>query len=150
MPIISWAPNSGPGRRNRSIAIIQGGLTGKAVLVNLVTMTKRRLVLIASFPLAVVVIVGVLAVAPARPGVTKANFDRIELGMTLEEVERIFGRPSDILAGSSKDDPTVFRGWLVSLDSGAAVDFRAECVYAKQWQDRSTIVDRIRRWLHLD
>jgi len=33
----------------------------------------------------------VLALLPARPGVTKANFDRIKVGMTQAEVEAIFG-----------------------------------------------------------
>ena len=113
-------------------------------------MKRRYLIVAVSFAAIACLAVGVLAVLPPRPGVTKANFDRIEIGMTLEEVERIFGRPSDMLAGASKDDPTVFRNWLVSLDSGAAVDFRAERVYAKQWQDRSTIFEKIRRWLHLD
>src|ERR1035438_9324153 len=55
------------------------------------TMTKKRLLLIASLPLVIVVTLGVLAMLPPRPGVTKANFDRIEKGMTRAEVEQIFG-----------------------------------------------------------
>ena len=37
------------------------------------------------------VILAVLTVLPLHPGVTKANFDRIEIGMTLPEVEAILG-----------------------------------------------------------
>ena len=57
--------------------------------------TKRSLLLIASLPLTIAVTLGVLAMLPAifppKPGVTKANFDRIEKGMTMTEVEAIFG-----------------------------------------------------------
>jgi hypothetical protein len=39
--------------------------------------------------------VGLRTVQSARPGVTKVNFDRIQIGMTLEEVEKILGQPRD-------------------------------------------------------
>ena len=45
----------------------------------------------AATALCVGIALGVLAVLPSGPGVAKANFDRIELGMTKAEVERIFG-----------------------------------------------------------
>jgi hypothetical protein len=56
--------------------------------------TGKRLILIASVPLVIVVTLGVLALLPPddRPGVTKANFDRIEKWMTKAQVEEIFGR----------------------------------------------------------
>jgi hypothetical protein len=54
--------------------------------------TKRRLFLIASLPLAIAFLFGVLAMLPEGPGVTKANFDKVEKGMTLAEVEQIFGK----------------------------------------------------------
>ena len=56
-------------------------------------MTKKRLALLAVLPLTVAVIVGVLAMLPPRPGVTKADFDRIMEGMDRTEVEAIFGKP---------------------------------------------------------
>jgi hypothetical protein len=40
-------------------------------------MTKKHLLLIASLPVAIAVTFGVVALLPPRPGVTKANFDRI-------------------------------------------------------------------------
>jgi hypothetical protein len=59
-------------------------------------MKKRgRLLLIASLPLAVAVVFGALAMLPAPLGVTKANFDRIENGMTKPEIECIIGLPTD-------------------------------------------------------
>ena len=50
-------------------------------------MTKKRVALLAVLPLTVAVILGALEMLPPRPGVTKANFDRIQEGMTLAEVE---------------------------------------------------------------
>ena len=50
-------------------------------------MTKKRLLLIACLPLTVAVTLGVLAMLPPRPGVTKTNFGRMEIGMTRVEVE---------------------------------------------------------------
>jgi hypothetical protein len=35
------------------------------------------------------------ALRPPRPGVTKGNFDRIEIGMTRAEVEEILGPPTE-------------------------------------------------------
>jgi hypothetical protein len=38
-------------------------------------------------------VLGVLALLPPRPGVTKENFDRIEEGMSRAKVEEVFGGP---------------------------------------------------------
>jgi hypothetical protein len=54
--------------------------------------TKKRLLLIAVPPLSIAVTLGVLAMLPPGPGVTKANFDRIEKEMTRAEVEQVFGQ----------------------------------------------------------
>ena len=54
-------------------------------------MTIKRLILLASLPLMIAVALGVLAMLPPGPGVTKANFDRIEKGMTTAQVKEIFG-----------------------------------------------------------
>ena len=74
-------------------------------------MTKKRLLLLAILPLAIAVMFGVLAMLPPSPGVTKANFDRIEDGMTAAEVERIFGRKADAirLQDFPDDDPNEIR-----------------------------------------
>jgi hypothetical protein len=49
--------------------------------------TKKRLLLLAAVPITIAVILGVLSILPSRPGVTKANFDRIEEGMTRAEAD---------------------------------------------------------------
>jgi hypothetical protein len=56
-------------------------LTKRTASGNVGRMTKKRLLLIASLPAAIVVTLGILAVLPAQPGVSKTNFDRIETGM---------------------------------------------------------------------
>jgi hypothetical protein len=50
-------------------------------------MTKKRFYLISAAILVACIgsTVGVLAMMPPRPGVTKANFDRIEVGMTVHD-----------------------------------------------------------------
>jgi hypothetical protein len=105
-------------------------------------MRKRRLLLIASLPLAVAVIVGVLAMMPPRPGVTKINFDRIEEGMTLQEVEQIFGKPGRYTWG----------GYHWQADDGAKVFVVfGNSAGPKTWQDSTeSPLDKLRRWLHLD
>jgi hypothetical protein len=55
---------------------------------------KKRLLAIATILTAVVgAIVLTLALLPPKPGVTKANFDRVANGMSVEEVESVFGDP---------------------------------------------------------
>lgn len=52
---------------------------------------RRRLLLIASLPLAVAVALGALAVLSPRPEVMKANFERIEIGMTEAQTRAFTG-----------------------------------------------------------
>jgi hypothetical protein len=56
-------------------------------------MSKKRRYLISAAVLAacVCIVIGVLAMLPPQTGVTKANFDRIEKGMTEKTVEEMFG-----------------------------------------------------------
>jgi hypothetical protein len=103
--------------------------------------TKTRLFLIASLPLVIAMTLGVLAMLPPSPGVTKAHFDRIEKGMTLGQVEQILGGTQ-----------VPYKGWLWTADDGswAVIAFENDCVAGKEWHDSAeTIPDKIRRWLHL-
>lgn len=54
-------------------------------------MKKRHLITAGVMAACVGLVLGVLAMLPPSPGVTKANFDRIEIGMTMTEVEAILG-----------------------------------------------------------
>lgn len=113
-------------------------------------MTKRRLLLIASLPLTVVVTLGVLAMLPSddRPGVTKANYDRIKRGMTKAEVEEVFGETSDL---GMRLNSAITYEWRHTDGSCAEVTFSLGGLAArKQWHDSNeSFLDRIRRWLHL-
>jgi hypothetical protein len=113
------------------------------------TMTKKRLLLIAALPLAIVVTFGVVAMLPPRPGVTKGNFDRIQNGMTLGEAEEIFGSPCIFLVDAQRPELD-FRGWSSEGWDGdfAKIYFEKDVVASKEWLPEP-ILDKIRRWLHL-
>ena len=58
-------------------------------------MTKKRLLLFAGFLAACVCLpLGVVATLPPGPGVTKVTYDRIEKGMTRNDVNAVFGTPN--------------------------------------------------------
>jgi hypothetical protein len=80
-------------------------------------MTKKRWIVDAGLLAASVCLtLGVLAVLSPRPGVTLANIECIEKGMTLAEVEKILGGPgkrydSDPLFGHVFYDAWGNEGW---------------------------------------
>ena len=39
---------------------------------------------------------GVLAIMASRSGIAKSNFDRLQVGMTIEETEAVFGQKSSL------------------------------------------------------
>lgn len=105
-------------------------------------MTKKRLLLLAALPLVIAMTLGVLVMLPPRPGVTKANFDRIEKGMTKAQVEEIFGGEGQKTEWG--------RYWKSDDGSGAFFQFRDHCVVYGEWYDsHETILDKIRRWLDI-
>jgi hypothetical protein len=112
-------------------------------------MTKKHLLLIASLPLTIAVMLGVLALLPPRPGVTKANFDRIENRMTRAEVEEIFGGRGRPFLG----DDESWMLWEADDGSWVTIVFRDACIADKHWQSwhdsHETVLAKIRRWLHL-
>ena len=113
-----------------------------------------------------------LALQPERPGVTPANIERIEKGMTLAEVEKILGGPgkrydSDPLFGHVFYDAWGNEGWqsgphLIdasrtvfvwghpSEETWVAVYFDdANSVIGKLWRARETFLEMLRRLLRL-
>jgi hypothetical protein len=80
--------------------------------------------------------------ASNQPGVTRANFDRIKEGMTLQEVEQIFGGPGTYTWG----------GYWWQSDDGARVfvEINGDSAGQKSWVDKTeSTLDKLRRWLHL-
>jgi hypothetical protein len=114
---------------------------------------KKRFFLIAILPLTIALTLGVLAMLPPRPGVTKANFDRIQDGMTMAEVEEIFGAYPEFRVGHAGNHKT----WRNPNGSLAHIWFDTDLfgenkvwVSEKEWHDSDeTILDKLRRWLHL-
>ncbi len=103
---------------------------------------------------ATLAIAGGLAVAipmlqPPRPDVTKANFDRIEDGMTEQDIEAISG-PSRGIWKAFQDPSCRQQSDCWERDDGAAayVDFFDGRVSYKRWTESTeTITDKLRRWL---
>jgi len=70
-------------------------------------MTKKRWIVLAGILAACVCLtLAVLALLPPRPGVTPANIERIEDGMTRAEVETILGGPGESLGSYLARYPT--------------------------------------------
>jgi hypothetical protein len=106
---------------------------------------RRRLLLIASLPLAAIVALWVAALLSPRDGVTKANFNRIQKGMTKPEVENIFGQESTMLAPCGRDVANLWRD--SEGDRNAYVFFdKNERVLSTSWIEAS-VSDKIRRVL---
>ena len=118
-------------------------------------MTKKRLLLIAAVPLAIAVILGVLVMLTTRSTVTKANFERIQEGMTRAEVEEVFGEKGE------QELPGIVAAYVWYADDGSwtAIDFVDGCVVRKSWHDSAdgflrparelTFFQKLRLWLHL-
>ena len=98
----------------------------------------------------------ILALLPPRPGVTKANFDRIGEGMTLEQVNAILGPHPDVdITLEPLDTPEhkvhEFRLRWYGSDGVIHVDFGADSIcIGKHWNDSPrTLSEIVRQWLHL-
>jgi hypothetical protein len=108
-------------------------------------MTRKRRYLISAAVLAacVCIVFGVLAMLPAS-SVNKENFDRIQDGMTQEEVKAILGEPRPYpIAGISF--------WI--CDGGAelyiAFDDQKNVKDKLFVPSNETLTDKLRRWLNL-
>jgi hypothetical protein len=109
---------------------------------------KRRYVLCAGVLAACVCLaIAVLAMLPAGPGVSKGNFDRIELGMDVSEVEQLLGGPCAPFHGFVGRETFI---WTGPDGSFALVHVDAKTVIDKSWHpSNESLADKIRRWLHL-
>ena len=106
--------------------------------------------MLAALPLVIVVTLGVLAMLPpnTRPGVTKANFDRIEIGMTKIEVEEIFGEKGIIVKVEKGEAPCLY--WNAGDGAEVWIRFSDDCVNGDMtWSADETFLEKVRSWLHL-
>jgi hypothetical protein len=116
-------------------------------------MTRRRCILLSAAVLAacVGIALGVLAMLLPSRGITKARLDRIQNGMTLAEVEQVFGRPADDEWVSPVSDKQVWKYWERDENSigVAGVCFFEKRVVDTTWTGEETFLDKFRSWLRL-
>jgi outer membrane protein assembly factor BamE (lipoprotein component of BamABCDE complex) len=93
-------------------------------------MTKKWWLAIAAILMfAVLLAIGIPAFMPLTPGVTYANYSRLEKGMTRDEVETVLGKPTQIVCKTRS-------AWKHASDS-IWVDFDKDGrVRASAWNDR--------------
>jgi hypothetical protein len=120
-------------------------------------MNRRRLFVIAGMLMTCVVLtLGALAMLPPRPGVTKANFNRIKKGMTKPEVSAILGKsgfPAFGVGGGG--GYRITETWSANDGAQASVGFewvmgRDEVakVCSMTWRESTeTPLQRVCRWL---
>ena len=87
----------------------------------------------------------VLALLPPRARVTKANYDRIEEGMTREQVEKLLGGRGDEWIG--RNVIVWFNDWdhakvFICFDD-------RDRVVEKTWEPPLTFLERLYDWLGL-
>ena len=110
-------------------------------------MKKKHWLLAAAMLIGLVFLIG--ALLPYRAGVTKANFDRIEDGMSKPEVVEILGEPStDQLVGAGLAIGHTREVWTANEGFvGALIVFDEQVrVFQKDWVDH-TFLGRVRHVL---
>jgi len=97
-------------------------------------MTKKCLIAIFTLEVTIVISFVVIAfVEERRPSVTKANYGRIELGMTCDDVNALFGTPEFALG--ELGEPSMMITWW-GRDGCARIQFDAAGkVSIKHWDD---------------
>ena len=92
-----------------------------------------------------------LASLAELPGITKANFDRIEMGMSREKVEKIFGGKSKPHCGYLTSTNRIGEGWVITDHKYAIIVFdpwQHNEVMDKEWVDyEETLFQKLRRWI---
>jgi hypothetical protein len=93
------------------------------------------------------VAVAIRALLPSGHGVTEANCDRIEHGMTEADLDSHFGKPAHHWIGLGT---IVEKRWICEDGAFAEVTFANGAVIRAQWYESTeTITDKLRRWLSL-
>ena len=113
----------------------------------------RKRLLVAAGTMAGLAGVGlvVLAMLPPAPGVTKLNFDRIEIGMTEADIEALLGRRAEKSElGLAKHGLLEFAWWHGDDKAMVTITLHNGFVDEKRWAaPTETISEKIRRWLRL-
>ncbi len=114
---------------------------------------KYQLLIVGATTAFVGLTLGALAMLPERPGVTKANFDRIKKGMTRAEADAIFGKPA-CWSGASCHASCIliFEEWTGEDGARADFVFHNDVITDDGFWTPSTetIGDKLRRWLRIN
>lgn len=112
-------------------------------------MAKRHLICAGLLAACFALVLAVLASLPIRAGVTKAHYDGIEEGMTLAEVEEVFGKEGVVFHGYP--NITALAYCWENEDRSFAIlffDDNRKVVEKAKWGDSTeNIGDKIRRWI---
>jgi hypothetical protein len=110
---------------------------------------KRNMVAACIVAAGIIAMLAVLTTLPESP-VSKATYERIEKGMTMDEVQAIVGMPpTDDLDARSSHRTTTFAWWTNPDGSGfhVIIDER-DGVCDKTWIDSTeTIGEKLKRWV---
>ena len=120
-------------------------------------MKKRYLISSSILALFVGLVLVVLSMLPARPGVTKSNFGRIERGMKFGDVNAIFGKIHGLdelplqPAMPGNQNVQFVLAWASDDGAMAIIAFENEVVIGTTWQDSTeTVFAKVRRSIGLD
>jgi hypothetical protein len=118
-------------------------------------MKRRYLIAACILATGIIAVLAVLVTLP-ETGVTKAKFERVEQGWTVEAIESEFGMPATETVGytlSTGDEHVdviyVWKRWRNEDGSGADVCVtRGGIVYGKEWRDsEETMGQKLKRWV---
>jgi hypothetical protein len=71
--------------------------------------------------------------------------------MTTKYVEQVFGQKGTPVFEGEMEANICWMDWQASDGSGVTVVFENNCVVDKAWGDaEEALLDKLRRWLHLD
>lgn len=88
------------------------------------------------------------------PDVTKANFNRIDVGMARADVHELLGRPYlgvEFLSNTNEDVvESDTENWRAGKSIRMWINFVDDRVVQKTWDSEESFLDAVRRWLHLD
>jgi hypothetical protein len=123
-------------------------LTRRVASGNVERMTRKPIILIGG-PMAVCALaLGMVAILLPRPGISKANFDRIENEMTVEQVDQILGELSSEPGFDRPRDPRKWAYWNANDGSSIGIGLLHGRVAGKEWNySDEPMMKRMLRWI---
>jgi hypothetical protein len=107
---------------------------------------KRRLVIVvAALAICIATVIATVMLMSERPCLNKANFNKVQMGMTRDEVERVLGQP--VGQEDRIDEGIVVVIWGLADRTQARVEFANGVVWDMAYEESTeTVRDKLRRW----